>query len=127
MPWSPHHALLYADLRDPLALLRGETQDAALAAYWPYATGQGVGQAEAGSYSALMAASQDMIAEQILDAYDVRRHRCLLDVGGGTGRICRRQRCAVRRVCAQSFSICQAVISQGQAGPAHSLRPRRLP
>ena len=80
-----HHALLYADLRDPLALLRGETQDAALAAYWPYATGQDVGQTEAGSYSALMAASQDMIAEQILDAYDVRRHRCLLDIGGGTG------------------------------------------
>jgi len=32
-----------------------------------------------------MAASQALIAGEVLDAYDLRRHRCLLDVGGGDG------------------------------------------
>ena len=35
------------------------------------------------AYSSLMALSQPMIAEEILDAYPLGRHRCLLDVGGG--------------------------------------------
>ena len=37
------------------------------------------------AYSALMAASQPLVASEILDAYPVGRHRCLLDVGGGEG------------------------------------------
>jgi hypothetical protein len=32
-----HHGALYADLADPIALLRGETGAAHLARYWPYA------------------------------------------------------------------------------------------
>jgi demethylspheroidene O-methyltransferase len=32
-----------------------------------------------------MAASQPLVADEILDAYDLRRHRCLLDIGGGDG------------------------------------------
>ncbi|MFM1880556.1 MAG: hypothetical protein RLZZ344_790 [Pseudomonadota bacterium] len=36
-------------------------------------------------YSELMAASQPLVAEQVLAAYDFSRHRCLLDVGGGQG------------------------------------------
>jgi demethylspheroidene O-methyltransferase len=32
-----------------------------------------------------MAATQPLVAEQVLDAYDVGRHRRLLDVGGGDG------------------------------------------
>ncbi len=32
-----HHAMLYGDLRDPVALLRGEAGAGQLAAYWPYA------------------------------------------------------------------------------------------
>ncbi len=32
-----HHALLYADLEDPVALLRGERPDTELARYWAYA------------------------------------------------------------------------------------------
>ena len=31
-----HHAMLYADLRDPVALLRGEARETALGGYWPY-------------------------------------------------------------------------------------------
>lgn len=83
-----HHALLYADLRDPVALLRGERAGTALAGYWPYA-GTADPAALAGgdvaAYSALMASSQQLIAGEILDAYPVARHRCLLDVGGGEG------------------------------------------
>jgi len=37
-------------------------------------------------YSALMTASQPMVIEEVLDAYPLHRHRCLLDVGGGEGR-----------------------------------------
>jgi demethylspheroidene O-methyltransferase len=36
-------------------------------------------------YSELMAVTQPMVAEQVLDAYPLARHRCLLDVGGGDG------------------------------------------
>jgi demethylspheroidene O-methyltransferase len=85
-----HHALLYADLRDPVALLRGEGRgETGLARYWPYA-GDGAGAAGLGAaavagYSALMAASQPLVAEEVLGAYDLRRHRRLLDVGGGEG------------------------------------------
>ena len=32
-----------------------------------------------------MALSQPMVAEEMLDAYPLARHRCLLDVGGGEG------------------------------------------
>jgi demethylspheroidene O-methyltransferase len=87
-----HHAALYADLADPVALLRASTEqrrDNALARYWAYddAPQPDGGAAERiGTYSALMAASQPLVADEILDAYALRRHRCLLDVGGGDGR-----------------------------------------
>ena len=82
-----HHASVYADLADPVALLRGSR--VGLADYWPYA-----GAAEPGAlrpdqvaaYSELMAASQPLVAAEVLDAYDVRRHRVLMDVAGGDGR-----------------------------------------
>jgi len=80
-----HHALLYADLRDPVALLRGEAGTTALSGYWPYAASQDVDGDQAAAYTALMSTSQAMIAQEVLDAYPVRRHRCLLDVGGGEG------------------------------------------
>lgn len=83
-----HHALLYGDLQDPVALLRGAPKDGALAGYWAYA-----GTTEPASlpaeriaaYSDLMATSQHFVAREILDAYPLDRHRCLLDVGGGDG------------------------------------------
>jgi len=40
---------------------------------------------EVASYSALMTASQPLIAQEVLDSYPIHRHRCLLDVGGGEG------------------------------------------
>jgi demethylspheroidene O-methyltransferase len=83
-----HHALFYADLADPVALLRAPRGGTHLARYWAYAGNDGAaalpGEA-VGDYSALMAASQPMIAAEVLGAYDLSRHRCLLDVGGGEG------------------------------------------
>ena len=84
-----HHTELYADLADPVALLRGDTGAARLAAYWPYAGEQppgGLGAGQVDAYSALMSASQPLVAGEILDAWPVARHRCLLDIGGGEGR-----------------------------------------
>lgn len=84
-----HHALFYADLADPVALLRGEARDTRLAAFWGYATDAApaaLGPEATETYSALMAASQPFVAEETLDAYPVARHRRLLDMGGGHGR-----------------------------------------
>lgn len=80
-----HHALLYADLADPMALLRRGGGGGALAGYWPYAEGEAPEPEEAAAYSGLMSASQAMVAAQVLDAYPIARHRRLMDVGGGQG------------------------------------------
>jgi demethylspheroidene O-methyltransferase len=83
-----HHRLLYEDLRDPVALLRGEQPATELGRYWAYAsssTPSGLPPAAVAEYSQLMAVSQALIAEDILDAYRFERHRRLLDVGGGQG------------------------------------------
>jgi demethylspheroidene O-methyltransferase len=82
-----HHAVLYADLADPLALLRGEGEAPALARYWAYAeaTRRALARAQRGRLLALMSASQPLVAGQVLDAYPIAGHRCLLDVGGGQG------------------------------------------
>lgn len=81
-----HHRLLYADLADPVALLRRGGGGGALSGLWRYAEAGGTGDAAAvADYSTLMAASQPMIATQAIDAYRFERHRRLLDVGGGEG------------------------------------------
>lgn len=81
-----HHGALYGDLADPVALLRRGGGGGTLSGYWPYAEDQRPADAHvAGTYSALMAASQPMVAEQVLDAWAFDRHRCLMDVGGGEG------------------------------------------
>lgn len=79
-----HHAMLYADLADPVALLRGEAPPSRLGRFWAYGDAAGADDAPA-AYSALMAASQPLIADDILDAYPVAGHRSILDIGGGDG------------------------------------------
>ena len=67
-----HHAMLYADLADPVALLRGERNEGALARYWPYAGTDRPADLTAeqvGAYTRLMAASQPLVSGEILDAY----------------------------------------------------------
>ena len=83
-----HHDVLYGDLHDPIALLRGEVKDTALSRYWAYARSAApsqLGADDVAEYSRLMATSQSLVAEEILDAYPIGQHRCVLDVGGGEG------------------------------------------
>lgn len=83
-----HHRHLYADLADPVGLLRRGGGGGALAKYWAYAQANDPAASAGGSvaaYSELMAASQGMVAEQVVAAYDFGKHRRLLDVGGGQG------------------------------------------
>ena len=84
-----HHRLLYADLADPLALLRADRRDpTALSRFWTYAgalhgaTERGEDTAE---YSQLMAASQHFVADEVLASVPFRDVKRLLDVGGGHG------------------------------------------
>jgi demethylspheroidene O-methyltransferase len=82
-----HHDRLYADLQDPVALLR-RGRGEHLAGYWPYATAQDPEKTEesgVSAYSALMAATQPAVAADILAAYPMRGHRSIMDVGGGQG------------------------------------------
>ncbi|MFY9655983.1 MAG: methyltransferase [Methylocystis sp.] len=82
-----HQPILYADLADPVALLKGE-KETQLSRYWPYSTGpapQELGAEEVAPYSALMAASNPLWSETALAAYDIGQHQRLLDVGGGEG------------------------------------------
>lgn len=83
-----HHAELYADLRDPVALLHDPQQPTALRKYWSYATAAvpvtATGE-DVSAYSELMAESQALVAAEVLAAYSFDRHRCLLDMGGGQG------------------------------------------
>jgi demethylspheroidene O-methyltransferase len=81
-----HHRMLYADLADPVALLRGETTSTHLSRYWAYANPDRAPQlsaADVSGYSELMASSQRLIAEDVLEAVSLRGR--LLDVGGGDG------------------------------------------
>ena len=83
-----HHRLLYSDLADPVALLRDLPTGTALGDYWAYARNGDpaqLGAQHTGGYSELMAATQPLIAAQVLDAYPLHRHRSLLDIGGGLG------------------------------------------
>lgn len=81
-----HGSVLYGDLADPVALLRRAGSGTGLAAFWPYAGGGDASPASAvAPYTRLMAASQPLVAEQVLDGYPFRQHRSLLDVGGGDG------------------------------------------
>ena len=83
-----HHGVLYRDLADPVAMLRAERGSTGLAKYWAYAVAAAPGElpaAQVDEYTALMSESQGLVASEILGAYPMAGHRCLLDVGGGDG------------------------------------------
>jgi demethylspheroidene O-methyltransferase len=89
-----HNRLLYADLHDPVSLLRGQHRQTELGKYWTYTDVLPVPQCQGGApgadvpttdYTALMANSQPLVSDEILDAYPLTKHRGLLDVGGGDG------------------------------------------
>jgi demethylspheroidene O-methyltransferase len=83
-----HHSLLYADLGDPVSLLRQRWSDTALASYWPYAGAarpDALSADQVSKYSTLMSASQALIASDVIEACPLDNRKCLLDVGGGEG------------------------------------------
>jgi demethylspheroidene O-methyltransferase len=113
-----HNLLLYRDLADPVALLRaGRRDDTALARFWPYAlnaTPDAVPADAAAAYSAVMAASQPQVAAEALAAYDVARHRRLLDLGGGEGVFLQEAAARAPRLALHLFDL-PAVAARGQA------------
>ena len=91
-----HHAVLYHDMQDPVALLRDQVEGGQMAAYWPYSAidaGTDLKAAPAriwqgdkvARYSQLMSASQPFVVDEVLATYDFGQHQCSLDVGGGQG------------------------------------------
>jgi demethylspheroidene O-methyltransferase len=102
-----HHALLYRDLADPVSLLRGERKGE-LSHYWAYASetdNHTLVDARVAEYSTLMAQSQTMIAQDILDAYPLDRHRLLLDIGGGEGVFIAAAASRYPQLCFQLFDL----------------------
>ena len=94
-----HHPLLYADLSDPVSLLRTACGDTELGRYWAYAGAEApaaLSSERTRPYTDLMGASSPLVASEILDAYPLGRHRRIMDVGGGDGSflIAAGQRCA---------------------------------
>ncbi len=122
-----HHALLYADLADPVALLRA-TGATRLARYWPYADGRRAGSRSAPSGSrdysradgGLAAAGGGRGARRLRSA----RHRCLLDVGGGEGRSSPRSRRATPHLQLMLFDLPAVVARRANACAAAGLAGR---
>ena len=85
-----HHAALYADLADPVALLR--SRGGRISDFWAYSRNAAAGALtpeKVADYSALMAASQATFVEDVIAAYPFARHKRLVDVGGGEGQFIR--------------------------------------
>ena len=86
-----HNNLLYQDMSEPIEFLRDAWQGD-MASYWTYAHSDSPAKdsvrhaTQVGRYSALMAASQNFVIEEILGAYSFQKHRCMMDVGCGMGR-----------------------------------------
>jgi demethylspheroidene O-methyltransferase len=91
-----HHADFYRDLSDPIALLQGDKSSASLNEYWPYITsGQGaapenLSAEKVADYSQLMAHTQSLVTDEIIDAYPMGKHQAVLDIGGGQGAFVKR-------------------------------------
>jgi demethylspheroidene O-methyltransferase len=116
-----HHAVLYQDMQDPLALLRDELPQGQMAQYWPYAldaerdTSKHQWQSDKiARYSDLMSASQPFVVDEILATYAFGKHRCVLDVGGGQGTFLSRLARHAPQLQLQLFDLPQvAALAQG--------------
>lgn len=111
-----HHAVLYRDLTDPVAFLRGETAPE-LVRFWPYVFGAAAAEdpATAAIYSQLMSDSQALVAEDTLDLVDLHGVRHLMDVGGGTGTFLRAVAARHRDLRLTLFDL-PAVVAQASVG-----------
>lgn len=83
-----HHGLFYADMAEPLELLRAVHSETRLNQFWRYAgrdASAGLRREDVEAYSRLMARSQPALSEILLDAYPFQQHRRVMDIGGGAG------------------------------------------
>jgi demethylspheroidene O-methyltransferase len=91
-----HHADFYRDLSDPIALLQGDTSSVALNEYWSYITPEqgaapeNLSAEKVADYSKLMAHTQSLVTDEIIDAYPMGKHHIVLDIGGGQGAFIKR-------------------------------------
>ncbi|MBU3619337.1 methyltransferase [Polynucleobacter sp. JS-Fieb-80-E5] len=91
-----HHADFYRDLSDPISLLQGDKSSVALNEYWSYITPEQGAAPEnlsaetVADYSRLMAHTQSLVTDEIIDAYPMGRHHMVLDIGGGQGAFIKR-------------------------------------
>lgn len=81
-----HHRAFYADMQDPVGLLRGRERTE-LSEFWPYVFGArgAIDPQVAETYSDLMAQSQLLVAQDTLRAVSFKGIKHLADIGGGTG------------------------------------------
>jgi len=111
-----HHAVLYQDMQDPVAMLQGPGQAGAMAQYWPYTLDEDAQAAQAAQaalaqaekyarYSNLMSASQPFVVDEILASYRFDDHRCVLDVGGGQGTFMSRLALHAKHLQVQLFDL----------------------
>jgi demethylspheroidene O-methyltransferase len=121
-----HHTLLYADLADPVALLCAT--GLSRPRFRVLALCRRCSAPEAGAYSALMASSQAMVAQQALGAYRFARHRRLLDVGGGHGAFVSAVRAACPALDLGVFDLPPVIAgAAARLGDAMALHPAIFP
>lgn len=121
-----HHHQLYADLADPVALL-AEGGGGGLARFWPYAQAESptsIASAQAAAYTDLMAASQGLIAEDILAAWRFDRHHHVLDVGGGNAHFAQALAKATPGIAISVFDLPAVIALADQRLSAPGLRQR---
>jgi demethylspheroidene O-methyltransferase len=126
-----HHHVLYDDLADPVAFIRGETRPK-LAQFWPYVFGgQGANPEQTARYSRLMAESQHLVAQEALAHLSLKGARKLLDVGGGTGMFLRAVHARYPGLELALFDlpdvVAQAALPEGVARHGGSFRSDPLP
>lgn len=83
-----HNQHFYRDLADPSAILRKAKGETELSNFWSYGAVERpheIDPVTAAEYSGIMADTIPPLAEDVLDHYDMGRHRVLMDVGGGEG------------------------------------------
>ena len=118
-----HHGAFYADLADPVALLRGQSETQ-LARFWPYVFGAGgaVDPAVTALYSNLMSDSQGLVATDTLGLVDFSQTKHLMDVGGGTGAFLRAIGAAHPHLQLTLFDL-PAVVANARPGPQATIHP----
>jgi demethylspheroidene O-methyltransferase len=126
-PMVRHHALLYRDLADPLALFGRQRPATELARFWGYARAAAPDSLDPGAvdpYGRLMAATQPAVAEQVMGAHRLDRHAHLLDVGGGEGAFLAAVAAACPKLRLSLFDLPATVARAGAALTAQGLGDR---